>query len=96
MNYRQKLGYIAVGGMLMLIGMTAANLRMDNLMGTAEVVVGSALALVGIASIFAAATRQTEGGSTVEEVITCRKLNVVNAKGNLVASLHAGEFGGIV
>ena len=66
MNYRQKLGYIVVGGLLMLIGMTAANLRADNPIGTTEVVVGSALALVGIVSIFAAVSRQTEGDSSVE------------------------------
>lgn len=80
----------------MLIGITAANLRMDNLMGTTEVVVGSVLALVGVVSIFTTVSRQPESSGRVEEVITCRKLNVVNAKGNLVACLYAGEYGGIV
>ena len=37
MNYRQKLGYMAVGGVLMLIGMVAASIITPNLVAQKDV-----------------------------------------------------------
>lgn len=96
MNLRQKLGYIATGSVLMIVGTVAINLMADFLMPTKEIVtVGSALALVGILSVFVTAHSESSGRSSHDQ-ITCRKLTVVDEKGTPCVFLTANRDGGFL
>ena len=81
MKYRHKLGYIAIGGLLMLIGMMATSVFLPNL----------------VAQRSDSQMGNTEGDEehvTTFETVMCNKLMVVDGLGRLAVLLDANDNGG--